>query len=243
MPPRKKTAAPSLPSTTNLSHRTAALEASNAQHISQYGQTPRTKGAYGGYIDRALDWLEKLIEERQTLHVKDGIPTKELARAFESVPNRWSNYALQLHLGELCITGDPKTGKILGKSSADGLCGAFVKYWSRSYVDQPISGQLNELTLTMCGRSGYSSDYRLDDSTGKVVGCPANAVAIRKRITAVLPTVSVHIEVACARLAMPVPGVLSRYGRCIRSIIMICLVKTLKSVQWVLHALTELNWL
>lgn len=137
MPPRKDTTAPPAKSSSESAHqsRTAALAAGNAQHISQYGQTPRTKGAYGGYIDRALDWLEKLIDERQKLHVKDGIPTQELARAFESIPNRWSNYALQLHLGELCITGDPQTGKILGKSSADGLCGAFVKYWSRSYVE------------------------------------------------------------------------------------------------------------
>ncbi|KAF5331270.1 hypothetical protein D9611_013091 [Ephemerocybe angulata] len=94
------------------------------------------------------------------MKTKDHIPNDELARALDTVPNRWSYYVLQLYIGHKCCTGE----KRCGKSTADSTYSAWVKEWSKS---------------------GYGGDYHCDPETGKVTGCPAKAYEVKQLIKSI----------------------------------------------------------
>jgi hypothetical protein len=129
-PNEKPTKKPGRQKTRN---KTAALEAlqKNAKATrDKYSQATKTSQAYSGYLARAKAILMDIIAERRQKVADDpdwacpqGIDTDLLEKAFDNPPNKYSAIALELVLTQKCITEG------LGKSTAEGLHGAFAKYW------------------------------------------------------------------------------------------------------------------
>ncbi|KAF8142622.1 hypothetical protein K438DRAFT_2113257 [Mycena galopus ATCC 62051] len=122
------------------------LKQNNAAMQDEFGKAANTKNAYKGYLVRG-----------QAIIADISIDVELLAVALEGPPNKHSVYALSLYLSQKCV----KEG--LGKSTADGIHGAFANYWDHL----PDSG------------GKYAGQYLFDEETGKVSGNPARAVEIQ----------------------------------------------------------------
>ncbi|KAF8207109.1 hypothetical protein K438DRAFT_1917558 [Mycena galopus ATCC 62051] len=139
------------------------LKQNNAAMQDEFGKAPNTKGAYKGYLARGRAIIADVVAERRQLEEDDpgfhpeSIDVELLAVALEGPPNKHSVYALSLYLTQKCVEEG------LGKSTADGIHGAFANYWDHL----PDSG------------GKYAGQYLFDEETGKVSGNPARAVEIQ----------------------------------------------------------------
>jgi len=98
----------------------------------EFGRSKNTKSNYAGYIKRGKSFLADIVAERRAngegVICKEGITTDVLEKAFENPPNKYSAMALELFLVQKCFTEN------LGKSTGDGIHGAFADYWDNMYV-------------------------------------------------------------------------------------------------------------
>lgn len=81
-------------------------------------------------LDRGRAILADVVTDKRQKEKEDascpeleGIDTKILAEAFDGPPNKHSAYALELYLTQKCVVEG------YGKSTAEGIHGAFAKYW------------------------------------------------------------------------------------------------------------------
>ncbi|EDR06825.1 uncharacterized protein LACBIDRAFT_299726 [Laccaria bicolor S238N-H82] len=142
----------------------ATLQKTRNVQVKEVTSVKNTSNAYDGHFDRGIRFLATLIEERRNNSediCSEGIPTDELEKAFTNPPNRYSAMAVEMFLVQKCFVQG------LRKDTAYGIQGAFAKYWDTMNGDK------------------YAGDYRLDDKTGEVTGCPARAPAVMAVIHAV----------------------------------------------------------
>ncbi|KAJ7097829.1 hypothetical protein B0H15DRAFT_773173 [Mycena belliarum] len=128
----------------------------------EFSNSGKTKVAYKGYLDRGRAILADVVTDKRQKEKEDascpeleGIDTKILAEAFDGPPNKHSAYALELYLTQKCVVEG------YGKSTAEGIHGAFAKYW-----DGMPGGK-------------YTGAYSYDEDTGRVSGNPARAPEIQ----------------------------------------------------------------
>jgi hypothetical protein len=105
-----------------------ALQSKKAAVRDQFSNAGKTKTAYKGYVDRGRAILADLVRERRLKEktgwkCPEGIDTNLLATAFEGSPDKHSALALELYLTQKCIAEG------LGKSTGEGIHGAWAKYW------------------------------------------------------------------------------------------------------------------
>lgn len=107
-----------------------ALRSKKAATRDQFSGSSKTKVAYKGYIDRGRAILADIVKERRVKEktvpgwkCPEGIDTNILETALEGKPNKHSALALELYLTQKCIVEG------LGKSTGEGIHGAWVKYW------------------------------------------------------------------------------------------------------------------
>ncbi|KAJ7827711.1 hypothetical protein B0H13DRAFT_2373687 [Mycena leptocephala] len=129
---------------------------------SSFSQAPRTAKQYARYVEMGKEFLANVVAQRRERVEKEPswicpqeIDTDVLAKAFEKPPNKHSVFALELFLTQKCIVEDN------GKSTAEGVHGAFAKHWDTMDGDR------------------YAGAYRFDEATEKVAGCPARAQVIQ----------------------------------------------------------------
>ncbi|KIJ89479.1 hypothetical protein K443DRAFT_16071 [Laccaria amethystina LaAM-08-1] len=94
----------------------------------EYGKSKNTNKAYAGHISRGRKFLADIVAERELKGIEvcdKGIPTNELAKAFDKPPNRHSAVALEFFLVQKVFTEE------LSKSYAEGIQGAFADYWDK----------------------------------------------------------------------------------------------------------------
>lgn len=104
------------------------LESTRDEGLKQFGKAEKTHKAYKGYLDAGKKWLKELVECEQQRGVDKlyQIPLDKLAVAFDKPPNQYSAVALELFLTSKCF-GERKCGK----STAEGIHGAFCQYWDK----------------------------------------------------------------------------------------------------------------
>jgi len=112
----------------------AQLTEAGLQTREEYGKAKNTKTNYRGYLERGDRVLAGIVRGREEAEAAgtvftDGIKTSELAKAFETQPNKWSSKALELVLIQKCIDEG------LGKSTMDGFHAAYVARWDDMYVN------------------------------------------------------------------------------------------------------------
>ncbi|KAJ7873996.1 hypothetical protein B0H14DRAFT_3556286 [Mycena olivaceomarginata] len=152
---------------------TAALESlqKNTQAVrAKYTNAERTRNAYDGYLARGRVILADIVSERR----KKGIDTNLLEKAFDKPPDKYSAVALELYLTQKCIVEG------LGRSTAEGIHGAFSKYWDMMHGDE------------------YAGEYNYDDETDKLTGCPAR-VGIVASLVKIVKVRSVEKGAAATR--------------------------------------------
>ncbi|KAJ7644798.1 hypothetical protein FB45DRAFT_976028 [Roridomyces roridus] len=170
--PRKKVAVAAFD--TLLSQKVAAEK--------EFSKSKKTRAAYDGYLRRGRAMLKTVARDREEKEKKgwkcpEGIDTKLLAAALEGPPNKHSALALELFLTQKCLTEE------LGKSTADGIHGAFADYW-----DSMKHGK-------------YAGAYKYDEDTGKISGCPARAPEIEAFMKCIKTKTRVKGEAATRRHA------------------------------------------
>jgi len=112
----------------------------------KFGWSKSTKSNYAGYIKQGKKFLADIIAERRAngegAVCKEGINTDLLEKAFENPPNKYSAMALELFLVQKCFTEN------WGKSTGDGIHGAFADYWDHMCVQTSIGNRLNEADVS-----------------------------------------------------------------------------------------------
>ncbi|KAJ7923960.1 hypothetical protein B0H13DRAFT_1864427 [Mycena leptocephala] len=128
-----------------------------------------TKTAYKGYRDRGIAIIADVVVTRKQKEKEDpswkcpdGIDTDLLEKALKGPPNKHSVYTLGLYLTQKCVVED------LGKSTAEGIHGAFANYWD----NLPGSG------------GKYSGSYSYDEETEKNKARKKGAAATRRHAEA-----------------------------------------------------------
>ena len=104
----------------------ATLQKTRNVQVKELTSVKNTSNAYGGHLDRGVRFLASMVEERRTRGediCSEGIPTNELEKAFDKPPNRFSAMAVEMFLVQKCFVQG------LGKDTADGIHGAFARYW------------------------------------------------------------------------------------------------------------------
>ncbi len=98
----------------------AALQKIKAVSKAEHGQPKSTTRTYEGYVKWGKEFIFGLVERcRAEGH-------DELEHAFDDEkPNQYSVMALELFLTEKCLN------KGHGKSTADGIHGAWARFWDR----------------------------------------------------------------------------------------------------------------
>jgi len=94
----------------------------------QYRKSKNTNKVYASHIAQGKKFLENIISERRAKGIEvcnKGIPTNELAKAFNNPPNCYSAVALEFFLVQKVFTEE------LSKSYAEGIHGAFANYWDK----------------------------------------------------------------------------------------------------------------
>jgi adenosylmethionine-8-amino-7-oxononanoate aminotransferase len=96
----------------------------------EFSKATNTKTAYKGYRDRGIAIIADVVATRKQKEKEDpswkcpdGIDTDLLEKALKGPPNKHSVYVLGLYLTQKCAVED------LGKSTAEGIHGAFANYW------------------------------------------------------------------------------------------------------------------
>ncbi|KAJ6497259.1 hypothetical protein DFH09DRAFT_945625 [Mycena vulgaris] len=142
-----------------------ALQKNTQATRAKYTNAEKTAQAYAGYMARGHGILADIITERRKKIVENpawvcdqGIDTELLAKAFQKPPNKYSAVALELYITQKCVVEG------LGKSTCEGIHGAFAKYWD-----------------TMDGDK-YAGEYHYDETTEKVTGCPARAGIVQSLV-------------------------------------------------------------
>lgn len=104
-----------------------------------FSQAPRTAKQYARYVEMGKEFLANVVTQRRERVEKEpswmcpqGIDTDILAEAFEKPPNKHSVFALELFLTQKCIVEGN------GKSTAEGVHGAFAKHWDTMCVVCPF---------------------------------------------------------------------------------------------------------
>lgn len=128
---RKKqtTATPSSAQQTTSNESPATIQSLRAvqeAEVKKYTTVKNTAVAYRGHLAQGKKFLSEIVSKRQKngeTVCSEGIPTDELAKAFDKPPNRWSAVALELFLVEKCFLEKRKS------STADGIQGAFAAMW------------------------------------------------------------------------------------------------------------------
>ena len=98
----------------------------------KYKNAKRTDTAYEGYIKCGKTFLASLVVScpvaaagtTDCLLQQDNIDAKELGRALDNPPNRYSSFVIESWIVQKCLTED------LGESTADGIHAAFIRYWN-----------------------------------------------------------------------------------------------------------------
>ena len=99
-----------------------------AAHLVEYGKSKNMNKAYAGHIFQGRKILGDIIAERELKGIDicdKGIPTNELAKAFNKPPNRYSAVALEFFLIQKVYMEE------LLKSYVEGIQGAFADYWDK----------------------------------------------------------------------------------------------------------------
>ncbi|EDR06462.1 uncharacterized protein LACBIDRAFT_328853 [Laccaria bicolor S238N-H82] len=124
----------------------------------EFGKSKNTNKAYAGHIAQGKKFLANVVAERDTKGIEvcdKGIPTTELAKAFDKPPNRYSAVALEFFLVQKVFT------KELSRSYAEGIQGAFADYWDK--MDEQM----------------YAGAYALDKATAPAIHDLMKAVKTR----------------------------------------------------------------
>ncbi|KAJ7938789.1 hypothetical protein B0H13DRAFT_1851373 [Mycena leptocephala] len=136
----------------------ADLGKSTQEARATYTNAKKTTEAYEGYLSRGRDFLELCVAQRRKdeareswVHPQDHIDTDLLAKVFSKPPNKYSTTALEMFITQKCLV------EKLKKSTAEGIHGAFAKYWDTIDGDK------------------YSGEYRYNEERDKVTGCPARS--------------------------------------------------------------------
>jgi hypothetical protein len=107
----------------------------------QFRNAQNTDEKYLGYITQGKKFLEALVEGQQNscrAHLDECVDEagnqraaeeadfeiKEMARALDDPPNKYSAMIVESYIIQKCITEG------LGKSTAEGIQSAFIQYWS-----------------------------------------------------------------------------------------------------------------
>lgn len=104
------------------------LQAVRDASLLEFGKSKNTNKAYAGHIARGKKFLANVVAERKAKGIEvcdKGIPTTELAKAFDKPPNRYSAVALEFFLVQKVFTEE------LSRSYAEGIQGAFADYWDK----------------------------------------------------------------------------------------------------------------
>ncbi|KAJ7042105.1 hypothetical protein C8F04DRAFT_1031060 [Mycena alexandri] len=137
---------------------TADLGRSTREARATYTNAKKTTEAYEGYLARGKVFLKSCVAQRRKEEAREGwvrpeghVDTDLLAKAFSKPPNKYSATALELFITQKCLVENLK------KSTAEGIHGAYAKYWDTMDSDK------------------YAGEYHYDEELDKVSGCPARA--------------------------------------------------------------------
>ncbi|KAG6818685.1 hypothetical protein H0H93_002806 [Arthromyces matolae] len=147
--PRKKTR--------NEQARFHTLKAITATNVEKYTSVKNTSKAYAGHIQRCKSFLAADIKKRREDNIVVcvlGIPTDELEKALKNPPNQYSAMVVEMFISEKCFREKRKKGV------AEGIHAAFCWYWDNMDGDK------------------YAGDYKFDEETKTVTGCPARAPCV-----------------------------------------------------------------
>ncbi|KAJ8520009.1 hypothetical protein ONZ45_g3117 [Pleurotus djamor] len=150
-------------------HQTAGIgvvHSDMANALKKYGQAENTAKAYAGHLQRGRDFCLKYAEECHRAGDKnpDGQPVDYalMKMAFTGSPNKYSSHILELYLAQCCFVNAQSL------STAEGIHGAFAKYWDK-----------------LEGNGKYAGAYKLNDITGEVSGCPARSLSVKDVMKAI----------------------------------------------------------
>jgi hypothetical protein len=133
----KKTKVSGKKKTRNLTTSLETLQKIKKSSRVKHGRPKRTQDNYAGYVERGKAFLEELVAERREKvdHIDTGnkpdsldddidiIDIDMMEKAFDNPPNKYSVMVLELYLVQKCLTEKK------GKSTANGIHGAFTDYW------------------------------------------------------------------------------------------------------------------
>ena len=90
---------------------------------------------YSGHVDRGLRFLSSLVtqktvsaESQEEGFFDRDVDTKEMAKAFNVIPNKYSAPMLELFLVQKCMT------EKCSQSTAHGIHAAFIRFWDQRWV-------------------------------------------------------------------------------------------------------------
>jgi hypothetical protein len=130
----KKTKASGKKKTRNVTTSLETLQKIKKSSRAEHGRPKRTRDNYTGYVERGKAFLKDLVAERRENvdHIDNKLDSLDddidididmMEKAFDNPPNKYSVMMLELYLVQKCLTEKK------GKSTADGIHGAFADYW------------------------------------------------------------------------------------------------------------------
>ncbi|KAF5367338.1 hypothetical protein D9615_010283 [Tricholomella constricta] len=143
--------------TKNEAARFETLAKMTRVNVEKYNNVVNTLKAYIGNIQRGKAFLAGEIVERKNRGVivcELGIPTEELAKALDKPPNQYSAMVVEMFISQKCLIDGCK------QQVAEGIHAAFCRYWDNMDGDK------------------YAGQYKFDEETKEVSGCPARAPCI-----------------------------------------------------------------
>ncbi|KAF4586434.1 hypothetical protein AB1N83_010834 [Pleurotus pulmonarius] len=144
------------------------LQAQRDSGVAEHARAVRTVEAYEGYIKRGREFLAGMVKRHQDARdsgcneESDGLDLCLLAKAFDEPPNRYSAEALGLFITQKCFTEG------CSMSTAEGIQGAFANFWDN-----------------LGGNGKFAGEYKYNETTHAVLGCPARAMSVKTLLTAV----------------------------------------------------------
>ncbi|KAF8067580.1 hypothetical protein FPV67DRAFT_1561929 [Lyophyllum atratum] len=143
----------------------ATLATAAEENVEKFNKVVNTNKSYAVYTRGLHRFLDTQIADREARNIsicEEGIPTEELAKALDNPPNQYSAILLERYITQKCFIEKCKKGV------AELAHGAACRYWD-----------------TMDGDK-YAGDYKLDEKTKMVSGCPARAPCVLEIKKAVL---------------------------------------------------------
>jgi hypothetical protein len=130
----KKTKVSGKKKTRNVTTSLETLQKIKKSSRAEHGRPKRTRDNYTGYVERGKAFLKDLVAERRENvdHIDNKLDSLDddidididmMEKAFDNPPNKYSVMMLELYLVQKCLTEKK------GKSTADGIHGAFADYW------------------------------------------------------------------------------------------------------------------